>query len=416
MNKVAIEERCRQIEYAFSELKSGLRTGRNSEDGHLHKISESLSELFQKRFNVTMIRGVPGTNFSVMSVYPDQSTLDQIVSVVSSQRPNSDVVRALWKKCNQWIIEIDERCFHPRYNLSPRELTALIMHEVGHTVTSDSIPNRISRVLQFKLAESSISTRHILKDGVFKKILAIPILDTCTFSTHKDRSMIRDEMRADNFAVKYGYRDSLQSALDKFISTNATSKDDDMRNVTGFAISTLDNFEQRKAKLASSKWKDILSRTNSTVIKNAINAFGESTMFYQENGSFSITSENAKYEITQDRINHLVQEAFTLFKKKLKRIEPYELDYISIEKDKIKTNDDKLLLVSYIYSKLDIVNYYLSILENPKYLEKYDVPHSREELLFYQKRLNELRDEVLNKPIEPVRYGLTIMYPTGYEG
>lgn len=412
MNKVAIEERCLKIESAFSDIK----VNRKNVADCLLEISNCLSDLFQKSFHVTLINSTPGTNFTVMSVYPDKNTLEQIVSAISEQRPNGDIIRNLWKKCNSWIIEIDKRCFDRKYNLSAKELTALIMHEVGHTVISDSVPNRINRVLQFKLAEANIGSKHILRDNVFKKILAIPVLDTCTFSTKKDRDMIRNEMRADNFAVKYGYRDSLQSALDKFISTGAQSKEKDMENVTDFMLSTLDNFEHRKMKLANSRWKDILHHTNSDVMRDAINAFGESTMFYQENGSYSITSESMKHNITQNRIDQIVQEAFVLFKKKLKRIEPYELDYIMVEKDKMKTNDDKLLLVSYIHSKIDIVNYYLSILDNPKYSEKYEVPHSRDELLFYLKRLNELREEVLAKPIEPVRYGLTIMYPAGYEG
>lgn len=411
MNSVAIEQRCGKIESAFSELKN-----KHNIDESLRVISTALSELFQKDFEVRLIEGKPETNFSVMSVYPDESTLEQVISAVSSQKPNGDIIQSLWKKCNNWIIEIDDRCFLAKYNLSARELTALIMHEVGHTVTSDSIPRRINRVLQFKLAEANIGTKRVLQDGVFKKILAIPILDTCTFSTHRDRNMIRDEIRADNFAAKNGYRDSLQSALGKFISSNATTKDQDMDNVTGFMLSTLDSFEKRKARLATTQWKDMLRKTNSPIMRNAINAFGESTIFYQENGSLSITSESIRHNLTCDRISELVQEAFVLFKKKLKRIEPYELDYIFIEKDKMRTNDDKLLLVSYIHSKIDIVNYYLSILDSPKYSEKYEVPHSKEELLFFQKRLNELRDEVLNKPIEPIRYGLTIAYPSGYEG
>ena len=411
MNKVAIEERCRKIESAFSELRSN---GNN--DDALNVISNALSELFRKIFDVKLIEGRPGTSFSVMSVYPDQSTLEQIISVVSAQKPGGDVIRSLWKKCNNWTIEIDNRCFLSKYNLSSRELTALIMHEVGHTVTSDSIPNRINRVLQFKLAEASMGTRHVLKDAVFKKILAIPILDTCTFSTHKNRSMIRDEMKADNFAVRYGYRDSLQSALDKFISSNPTSKEKDMDGVSEFMLSTLDNFEQRKAKLASMQWRNMLSKTSSPILRNAISSFGESTIFYQENGSLSITSESVRHDLTCDRVATLVNEAFVLFKKKLKPIELYVLDYISVEKDRVRTNDDKLLLVSYIHSKLDIVNYYISILDNPKYSEKYYVPHTRDELLFFQKRLNELRDEVVNKEIEPIRYGLTISYPSGYEG
>lgn len=423
LNNVAIAERCKIIENGFKELKILVTKSINSAEveNTLRKMEKALHDLFKKDFTISIIRPDPNTQFSVMSVYPDESSVTKIVEVVGAQKHDGAIVKALWEKCEKWTIEIDIRCFTSKTNLSTKELTALLMHEVGHVVSSDSVPSRINKILQFKVAEADIATKAILKDPIFKKIITLPILDTCTFNTKKSRDGIREEMRADHLAVRYGYKDDLSSALNKFISTNGTTKDESMGNVSDFMLSTIDNFKERRARINRNNLRNLLNNVASERIRKEIQSFGESTVFFESgNGSLTFTSERVLFEKICDHACKIADSTYTkefsLFKKKLKRIEPYELDYIAIEKDKMKTNDDKLLLVSYIHSKLDIVNYYISILDNPIYAEKFIVPHSKEELVNIRERLLNLRVEVLNKPIVPIKYGLTIAYPSGYEG
>ena len=74
------------------------------------------------------------------------------------------------------------------------------------------------------------------------------------------------------------------------------------------------------------------------------------------------------------------------------------------------------MLISYINYKLDIIDYYISILENPKLSRKYSVPHSIEQLENMKGRLNTLRDRVLNYKIPERLKGIIVAYPENYEG
>ena len=76
-----------------------------------------------------------------------------------------------------------------------------------------------------------------------------------------------------------------------------------------------------------------------------------------------------------------------MFKKKLKKI-PYDLvSYIQIETEAIKDFNDKQMISSYCLHKLEVVNWYLDLLE--KGSNKYIVPQSKEHLEMVRDQLME---------------------------
>ena len=109
-------------------------------------------------------------------------------------------------------------------------------------------------------------------------------------------------------------------------------------------------------------------------------------------------------------------ETLNILKKKMDRIDPATVDYVMVRKDDIKSNDDKLMLITYIYGKLDLINYYLDIMDNPKYAKRYIFANSRNELIRMRDQLEKLKTEILDYRIPEVRYGVQIMYPDGYTG
>jgi len=76
-----------------------------------------------------------------------------------------------------------------------------------------------------------------------------------------------------------------------------------------------------------------------------------------------------------------------MFKKKLKKI-PYDLvSYIQIETEAIKDFNDKQMISSYCLHKLEVVNWYLDLLENGS--NKYIVPQSKAHLEMVRDQLME---------------------------
>ena len=85
-----------------------------------------------------------------------------------------------------------------------------------------------------------------------------------------------------------------------------------------------------------------------------------------------------------------------------------------MEVNNIKSNDDKMMIVSYIYNKIDTIDYYLALIDskNPKYV----IPHSRESLVNMRNILEKYKNDAINRKLPEVNYGISIQYPTGYEG
>ena len=103
-------------------------------------------------------------------------------------------------------------------------------------------------------------------------------------------------------------------------------------------------------------------------------------------------------------------------KKKLKKI-PYDLvSYIQIETEGIRDANDKQMISSYCLHKLELVNWYLGLLEVGS--KKYDVPQSKAQLEQLRDQLMDAHKKIMATkiPDPKMRPIIDIKYPDGYEG
>lgn len=103
-------------------------------------------------------------------------------------------------------------------------------------------------------------------------------------------------------------------------------------------------------------------------------------------------------------------------KKKLKKI-PYDVvSYVLIEAEDIKDVNDKQMISSYCLHKLELVNWYLELLEVGS--KKYDVPQSKAQLEQLRDQLMDAHKKIMaTKILDPkTRPIIDIKYPDGYEG
>ncbi len=102
--------------------------------------------------------------------------------------------------------------------------------------------------------------------------------------------------------------------------------------------------------------------------------------------------------------------------KKLKKISPDLVSYIQIETEAIRDANDKMMISSCCLGKLELVNWYLELLEVGS--KKYIVPQSKAYLEMVRDQLMACHKEIMavktTKPGE--RPLLDIKYPKGYEG
>lgn len=100
--------------------------------------------------------------------------------------------------------------------------------------------------------------------------------------------------------------------------------------------------------------------------------------------------------------------------KKLKRIPSDLVSYIIIEGEAIKDANDKQMISSYCLDKLDLVNWYIDILDAKD--DRYVVPHNRAQLERIRDELQEAHKQIMavkikNPQDRPI---IEIKYPKGY--
>ena len=129
-----------------------------------------------------------------------------------------------------------------------------------------------------------------------------------------------------------------------------------------------------------------------------------------ENDQVDIEATNAP----KDPEVKYLQEKFGV--KKLKKIPTDLVAYITIETEAIETPNDKMMIASYCLSKIEIVEWYIELLEVGS--KKYVVPHSkpyleniRTQLLACYKKIMDTK--VSTNKDRPI---IDIQYPKGYEG
>lgn len=103
-------------------------------------------------------------------------------------------------------------------------------------------------------------------------------------------------------------------------------------------------------------------------------------------------------------------------KKKLKKIPVDLVSYIQIETESIRDANDKMMISSYCLHKLEVVNWYLELLEAGS--KKYIVPQSRAHLEMVRDQLMECHRQIMGVKIKSPKDTplIDIQYPEGYEG
>ena len=391
-------------------------------------IKDTLNEVFNNKsifksntkydFNVSV---VSSNKLFVMSVYPERSTIDKIVTALANGS-DEKVISKLWETNKTWTIEIDKNIISSNQSapglyidLSPKELTAMLLHEIGHIMNSNSIIGRVNLILKYEIARAGFKVKALVNDFAFRNIMSLPILDSCIADKKKSGKDLADEIRADKFVTSMGYRNELYNSLKKVSAKLKSDADKDLREISSFSVDKLKELDERKDKLVKSDLLRLKEETTSpfleSVLDDTINM-----IFIDGENMYEGEKLDLSYERADNLIDKYVTEFFIFGQKDLKKIDPAELDYILVQMEGIKNHNDKMMLISYIYSKLDIINYYIDILQSPKLSKKYYVPHTMSQLQQMKERLLSYRDAIIKYKIPERNNNILVQWPNGYEG
>ena len=174
--------------------------------------------------------------------------------------------------------------FNEKIKLTPREITAILLHEIGHNFSHSLVPihdiletikisiqKRNLEILRLNNEENKMNNN--INDSLLKKNLQNILLNTNNFIQNGkiilsgvlsslstvDREHYMDEKIADSFATIYGFGKDLSSALYKLNKFKFIMQNKKHNRIDGFILGTID---MTKDILFSEHPQDITRLTN----------------------------------------------------------------------------------------------------------------------------------------------------------
>ena len=435
------------IEATFSDYM----IGKINEKSFLNKMETALDALpfnSKKSFSVIISKNKNmSKEFFGFNVFPEMDKLEYICNTIANDDTKfSDIVKR-WRSIEEWEIVIDSLIFDRNFiAFNPKELTAMLLHEIGHVTQSDE------PIEQFYRAYLESKSRLKSADKVSKKVLyilyTIPLAVACTSRRWvNDKNELKLEISADKSLIETGYAEHLLNAFDKIIKASGSiTRSEDMNykeiesNVEWANMNIVDVIKRRDKLKDSLYYKAI--QTNSGYIQalcaRILNFLGvrmrerytgavaESCMLNELiNGEITLETHVPFYDIKkfgqiETRIMNaqkeleIANESFFNKRKKSKVDIPdeYDLDRIFVAIDDIQNNYDKVYVLDLIYEQIEKLNDFEEAISMDESKSKKWAPKIEE----MRSRLATLRKSVLNKNIAKKEYKVFVKYPEGYEG
>ena len=120
---------------------------------------------------------------------------------------------------DSYYVEFDSKIIDPMLNLSGRELTAILLHEVGHIVYDTTPTDEVKKHIDKYLANSMTYLK--LKDSInYKEVLAYAIKDSVIKCASLFSKFGDDELIADTFVASCGFGPDLESGFRKILRSS----------------------------------------------------------------------------------------------------------------------------------------------------------------------------------------------------
>lgn len=404
-----------------------------------------------KEFEVSLIDGK--ADFAGMCVYPDMSQFSALITAtLAKDEPAETSYRSFcdhwFKDINKYYIEIDKNCFD-RYsiNLTPQELTAMLLHEMSHVAYSDRTMEKFYRSYKINKAQLTRQEASIAKVAM-SSFYILPGIIAC--SAHKvsgGPNGLREEYLCDKVFGLKDYQQHLISAMDKIMRVYGTNAVYD-NGVSERKISAnikWCNFQVNEMEFRRDALKrdmvNMASTAHSKFTKNAIiyimGALGfgfkdkytgnvvamESIVEGLSNGTIPVQGFSNEYDIIDipketaafEMAIKCAKQAYareSLLRREPKLPKGFDIDVIDVEIDKVETHQDRIYVLDLIYAREEDINEYIEFYGE----HSQQVRSNKAKIDKYRKRLSEMRLRLLAKHTIDTGYKLWVKYPDGYQG
>ena len=394
-------------------------------DKNIRLIENSIKREFDIKTSITIIEN--DKQFFGMCVYPAISEMEMLTTALLNNSDenkklnfkNLEKIHADIMDRSTIMIEVDSILLYDHnLNATAGEITAILLHEIGHIIASNSTVNKMRRAKEYMLTKFDSQTRRVVKEVPASKHLFN--LVTLQIFSHQLNIQLIKEKEADEVARKVGYGDELVSILNKLIANGKGSEirksdkeiEKDVEMSIDWVVTNIKELEYRKNRLDKS-FKLLKLSSPSKHYRNCVDAIHRHV--YKD-----IDTNNRKPE--------LVAEAFMLSalrNKKMKapsgavdssgrvrKLLSRDLDIYRAELERVNSVDEKIFLLERLHDLMDNAEYALYMLkEDPR-----RVMQSETTILQYIESLQDLIRQCSERKTCRDKYGLYIKYPADYEG
>lgn len=295
-----------------------------------------------------------------------------------------------------YTVEIDSHLFNPILGLNGKELTAMLLHEIGHVVNDATPINNARKYLDEYLAKSN-ETIKVSDSFHYREILAYALKDFVI----KDRSIFYtsdvDEVLADDFVRTYGYGKYLESAMNKVLKSNSKLYQGEVNDRFTTFIWTLRlykhmQFRRVPALRTLNKAKSLIgSRIEKAEIENLIRRINRIDDSALNEAALSSVSQKIKSRMKKMRINSM---------------KSLEEDYyeLNMRIRNVEDEDDALYLMRQLNTRISIIS---------DFIDSEDLTGSeRKQWQESLDRFTRLREELSSSMVyKNKNYGIFVSYP-----
>lgn len=346
----------RQISYDFSDLELACDEIIDT-DGKkgLDKLKKELNKFFKDSRCREVLFTRSDKMFFGMCVYP-HVTKELVTEILQDDKP---------VRFHEFSIEIDSKILHPALQISPREMTAMVLHEVGHIVNDTTPVDEVRKVIALQLTKNGDSL-NIPKTAQYYTILSYGIKDTVRKLTSMLYVYKDSEVLADEFVHMCGYGEELNSIFNKICKSGMKINDTSVNKLTSLAW-TLSVYRQIKIKripalrLLDKMYKissSQLEKREMEIMTNAINTIDDSNIEescdYTNHDNYFVFNES-KSEVKQSKYARLRKNAA------IKNIKKFEQDLYEYKMRirHVSDEDDAYYLMRMINTRISVIEDFL---------------------------------------------------------
>lgn len=319
--------------------------------------------------------------FFGMCVYPITASSDAIKIIEGEES------RAL----RSYVLELDSKLFNEVIDFTPRELTAILLHEIGHIMNDNNNLKKISNYINAYQGNTNTSLN--IRDIVMYPELFLFVFKRTLRQLGSIFEKDKSEFEADRISVEYGYGNDLETAFAKIIKMRGTSltvDKDKFINLKWFFI-TYNQLTKRKKNIVR-LLQDMGEYSGSKLEKEAFKKLQQKLR--DDN---KIVIENLK-ESGRNYITESVKKSSFLSRVKTKGLKAIEDDmYVyKVRIKNIESETEAMDILRDINVKINIVEDYIANEELS------DNEYQRWDTL--RIKLRELREDITSKPTYRAKY------------